>query len=213
MFFDFDDTVSRRGFLKIAGTGILASSLPLLSGCGPSLESLAGELGELARQINQYRRDNGLTAIPISVKMSCVAFVHVFDLAVNHPDTAYLTDAERREGKRLLHSWTPTTGRTGGRYDHADRTTWPIMWDKPRELTGYPGRGYEIAAWGGRSAADNVRIWTDSEPHRNVILNQGTWRDRTWRALGAYYVVADDYRQSYACAWFGEENDPESITG
>lgn len=214
MFCESEETVSRRGFLKIAGSGVLAGSLPLLSGCIPSLDSLAGEFGELARQINQYRRDHGKTAIPISAKLSCVAFVHIFDLTVNHPDLTYQTDAERARRERPLHSWTPVEGRSGGRFDLADARTYSIMWDKPREIAGYPGRGYEIATYGNTSAADAIRTWEGSAPHLDVILNRGMWAARTWRALGAYYVVGDDpTRQNYACAWFGEENDPESIPG
>ena len=77
------------------------------------------------------------------------------------------------------------------------------MWSKPAELTSYTGYGYENAASGVSSAAQAVGLWQSSGPHNAVILNQGMWANRTWRALGAGLY------QGYATLWFGEQTDPD----
>ena len=78
------------------------------------------------------------------------------------------------------------------------------MWDKPRELTDYPGNGYEISVWSsaGITAAAALASWQSSVPHDNVIRNRDIWVDATWQALG---VGIDG---NYAHAWFGTELDP-----
>jgi len=46
-----------------------------------------------------------------------------------------------------------------------------------------------------------LRCWQGSPGHNAVILNQGVWARRPWRAMG----VGID--QGFAVVWFGEEPD------
>jgi hypothetical protein len=85
------------------------------------------------------------------------------------------------------------------------------MWDKPRELTNYPGNGYENAHGGSggyqATATSSLEGWKNSPAHNAVILNQGTWQNHRWNALGVGIY------KGYAVLWFGEEVDPFQTTG
>lgn len=79
------------------------------------------------------------------------------------------------------------------------------MWDKPKELTGYKGNGYENAymhSWGAK-ANTALQSWKNSRSHNVVILNQDTWKNRQWKSIGVgIYGI-------WAVTWFGEEEDPD----
>ncbi len=185
--------ISRRQFLKIVGTGALTFGLSslFLEGCDDLDEIVEGLLTTL---INDYREQHGLPRIPVSSKLTTVALKHVTDLDQYHP--------ENNCGGNL-HSWSSHGNWTGGCYDSSNSSTWSIMWDKPKEITGYPTNGYEIAYWSSGSATpqDALDTWKSSPAHNDVILNQGVWANYPWKALGAWVLG------NYACAWFGETPD------
>ncbi len=152
--------------------------------------------GSIVEVINQYRIDNGLPAIPESPALTYVAEYHVYDLAMNKPMV----------GDCNLHSW-------------SDQGIWSpccytdelpqiyCMRQKPKELTDYPGEGYEIAAkYTTISINPNCALesWRSSPRHHAVILNQGVWEHFTWRAIGG------TISKYHAVVWFGEEIDPLS---
>jgi hypothetical protein len=146
----------------------------------------------LAVLVNEYRQSQGLDPIPLSASLHQVAEVHVQDLEVNEP----------QGGVCNLHSWSSAGSWTACCYT-ADHAQAQCMWDKPRELTSYPGNGYENAAGGGSGMTPEraLEAWKGSPAHHAVILNQRTWT-RPWQALGA--AVSDHY----AVLWFGHEVDP-----
>jgi len=141
--------------------------------------------------INAYRQSNGLPAVPYSPSLGCVAVTHVHDLADNHPNT----------GNCNLHSWSDQGPWTPCCYtpDHAQAQ---CMWDKPQELTSYPGYGYENAAGGVSTPQAAVSTWQNSSAHNDVILNQGIWASYPWGAVGAGLY------QGYGALWFGVQADP-----
>jgi hypothetical protein len=99
-----------------------------------------------------------------------------------------------------MHSWSDAGTWSPCCYtdDHAESQ---CMWDKPRELTDYPGDGFEISygAWGmPADPAGALAGWQSSPPHREVILNAGMWSD-AWQAVGI------GIRGGYASVWFGVE--------
>lgn len=151
---------------------------------------------DLAGMINQYRKDWGLAEIPLSVSLTKVAELHVKDLADNQPV----------KGSCNLHSWSDKGSWTSCCYtdDHAQAA---CMWNKPRELTTYPGDGYEIAAWSSIdiTAEEALSLWKESSGHNNVILNKGTWSNTEWKAMGVAIY------KGYAAVWFGKETDPEKV--
>jgi hypothetical protein len=126
--------ISRRQFLKIVGTGALTFGLSslFLEGCDDLDEIVEGLLTTL---INDYREQHGLPRIPVSSKLTTVALKHVTDLDQYHP--------ENNCGGNL-HSWSSHGNWTGGCYDSSNSSTWSIMWDKPKEITGYPTNGSRL---------------------------------------------------------------------
>lgn len=188
---DNDNLLFRRQFLKVTCTGIITAglTLPLLQGCTTKdVELLLKPLYELTSLINAYRKQNGLTEVPLSDKLTAVAFKHILDLTTYHPENNCNGNA---------HSWSKNGNWKGGCYDSNNSSTWPIMWDKPKEIANYSSYGYEVAAIGTLTAQDALTAWKSSPPHNDVILNNGVWTNYPWKAIGAMCSGG------YACAWFG----------
>ena len=105
-----------------------------------------------------------------------------------------------------MHSWSSSGKWSPCCYtsDHAQRQ---CMWNKPRELTSYPGNGYENSHGGSSdyqaNAISALNGWKNSKGHNAVILNQSIWSDSRWRAVGLGIY------KNYAVLWFGEEVDPD----
>lgn len=152
---------------------------------------------QLVDHINAYRKTQSLPAISLSPRLTAVAWLHAKDLATNRPNV--------KLGN--LHSWSDDPRWNGGAYAPTDKSTWKIMWEKPKEIAGYGAFGFEICAAGARDMAHSLQLWKASNAHHDVILNRGIWADSrwTWRALGAAFY------QGFACAWFG--NQPDDAAG
>jgi hypothetical protein len=159
-------------------------------GAGPAGCTASGLA--LIDEVNAYRMANGLGPVAASTSMCIVAETHVSDLAANSPHT---------EPGCNLHSWSDQGTWSACCYT-ADHAQAQCMWDKPSELTAYPGNGYEISASGVSSANHAVTLWSGSPGHNAVMINQGIWQPITWQAMGA----AID--QGFAVVWFGEQVDP-----
>jgi hypothetical protein len=146
----------------------------------------------LYRLLMEYRGSKGLPPIPLSRSLSFVAKTHVRDLQAHPP-----------AGNCNFHSWSDAGPWTACCYtgDHARAQ---CMWDKPRELTEYPGNGYEIASGssGQNTAESALAGWQSSPLHNAVIVNTGTWARVKWGAVGIGIYG------SYAVVWFGVEPDP-----
>ncbi|EDM81584.1 hypothetical protein PPSIR1_21744 [Plesiocystis pacifica SIR-1] len=161
---------------------------------GGGAENCTVEGAEIVALVNAYREANGKPAVPLSPSLCTVAQLHVEDLDANGPHTV--------EGCNL-HSWSDQGEWSACCYtsDHAQAQ---CMWDKPKELTTYPGSGYENAAGGGGSITPSgaVDLWKGSAGHNAVMLNEGTWESFPWGAMGA------GVQGGYAVVWFGEQADP-----
>ena len=159
---------------------------PLPQGCSP-------EGVEMVAIINEVRAQHQLPAIALSPSMCEVAAIHNQDL-IDH--------APHAPAQCNLHSWSDQGPWSACCYtsDHAQAS---CMWDKPKELTVYPGNGYEVsAAGGGLTPQSAVDLWMNSPGHRAVLLSEGAWANPPWKALGA------DIKGGFAAAWFGREDDP-----
>ncbi len=142
--------------------------------------------------INAYRHAHGLTAVPLSPRLSAVAARHVKDLLTNAP----------HKSLGSLHSWSQQDDRwTGGAFRLGDAATYRVMWDKPREIAAYDANGYEVAVSGAHDMQHALDLWKNSPPHNEVILNLTIWKRLHWQALGAVF------HKGFACAWFGEKAD------
>jgi hypothetical protein len=161
---------------------------------------LSGEEAELARRVNAYRAENGLPAVPVSRSLTMVAQAHVRDLQQYRPDEG--TDSRGQPCN--LHSWSANGPWTAVCYT-ADHAYAQGMWQKPREIAGYPGIGFEnaFAAFGKRaSAAEALDAWKASVGHNQTILQQAAWRRYSWPAMGV------GISENFAVLWFGDVPDP-----
>lgn len=150
------------------------------------------EAFELYELIMAYRAENDLPEIPLSPSLTAVAEAHVADLN-DQPGTT--------DGECNLHSWSDQGSWTACCYtpDHAEAQ---CMWNKPRELSDYPGNGYEISAMSTfMTPSGALGLWQNSSGHNAVILNEGIWSD-PWGAIGVGIAG------QYAHVWFGREADP-----
>jgi uncharacterized protein YkwD len=154
---------------------------------------------ELTELINDYRQENGLPAIALSSSLSRVAKLHARDLIENEPFD---------ESKCNPHSWSSGKSWDACCYDSGHSNP-ECMWDKPRQITGYTGDGYEIvmASIDGNdptrevSAEKALESWKGSPSHNPVIVNKNSWQKVEWKAMGVGIY------QGYAAVWFGRETD------
>lgn len=149
---------------------------------------------KMYKMINDYRKRYNLPAVPLSRSLCFVAVMHVKDLFINHTDN----------GPCNFHSWSDKGSWKPFCYP-GDENKKNSVWDKPKELTRYPGKGYEIVYWESNPPSiDSVMSFWKSEIYFNsYILNKGKWLDKKWNALGVGIY------ENYACVWFGESADPE----
>ena len=149
---------------------------------------------KLYNLVNAYRKQNGLDDIPLSKNLCYVAKLHVNDLHFNRPDTANCN----------LHSWSDKGDWLECCYG-PDIYNNTCMTSKPKELTTYPGLGYEIAFWESVDAMPEIVIdlWKSSEASNDMILNRANWKDMSWKAFGVGVL------KGYAVVWFGAETDAE----
>ncbi len=148
---------------------------------------------DLFTRINDYRRQNDLPPLQLSKSLCYVATLHAKDLMLHHPD----------QGACNSHSWSDKSFWKPFCYPR-DENKKNSVWDKPRELTTYPARAYEIVYWENSPlVADTVMmVWKTEAYFNSFLLNTGKWRENPWNAIGiALY-------ENYACAWFGESADP-----
>jgi len=155
---------------------------------------LTEEEQRLFELINDYRQSRNLSAIPLSASLSRVARLHVHDLA------AHYTLNERCN----LHSWSDKGSWKPCCYTD-DHKAANCMWSKPRELTTYKADGFEIAHFssGGATAAQALASWKNSKGHHEVIVNEGIWKEITWKAIGIGIY------DKYAVVWFGADPDTQ----
>ncbi len=159
---------------------------------------LTDKESRLADQINQYRQENGLPALPVTNSLTKVARAHIEDLNTYHPDTeTYGTGSCNR------HSWSSHGPWTAVCYTGDAQAG--QMWNKPREITeSYNGNGFEIACWNSQEITPSIAMeeWKGSSYHSDTILQRGIFAETTWQAMG---VGIDG---NYAVVWFGEDVDP-----
>lgn len=147
--------------------------------------------------IMEYRVSKGLEMIPLSIKLTEVAQTHAQDLATN-----YVFD---QSNKCNPHSWSKKGKWTSCCYT-SDHKQAKCMWAKPKEITGYPGNGYEIAYYSssGANAQQGLDGWKVSPGHNPLLINLGTWSNVKWNAIGVAIY------KEYGIVWFGEVADDDT---
>ena len=149
---------------------------------------------KLCRMVNEFRKRNNLPPVPLSRSLSFVAVMHAKDLFLNKPDKAPCN----------FHSWSNKGPWKPFCYPR-DENKKNSVWDKPRELTRYPAKGYEIIYWENSPATiDSIMsVWRTEDSFSSFLLCNGKWQGKKWNAMGIGIY------ENYACAWFGEAADPE----
>lgn len=161
-----------------------------------SYACLQEEEQKLYTLLMEYRSAMGLKSIPLSPKLSRVAQIHAKDLAEHY---------DPKNTRCNLHSWSKNGKWTACCYtdDHKQAR---CMWDKPKEIAGYAGNGYEISYFStaGANAEEGLEGWKKSHGHNQVIINEGIWKPIQWNAIGVGLY------QEYGVVWFGKEPDDET---
>ncbi len=165
----------------------------------PNAIKLSREERKLFKLVMKHRAKHGLPAIPVSKSLTYVAKTHLVDLNKNSP-------SNRRCN---IHSWSNKGNWKPCCYT-ANHKQAKCMWSKPKELTKYPGFGYEIsfATVGRRRTRRSVNakkafaVWKSSQHHHDIILNRAIWKKTKWKAIGLAI------HKGSASIWFGERTDP-----
>ena len=149
---------------------------------------------KLYNMINAYRQRYDLPPIPLSKSLCFLSSTHVKDLFFHHPD----------QGSCNAHSWSDQGSWKPFCYPR-DENKKNSVWDKPKELTPYRGKGFEIVYWENNAVAiDSIIVfWKSMDYFNSFLMNTGKWQGKKWNAIGI------GIHENYACAWFGELQDPE----
>ncbi len=158
---------------------------------------LSSEELKLAKLINEYRKSQGKKELKISKSLTKVARLHSIDQQYN-----YKNKLDYRGIKGNLHSWSENGPWSPVVYT-PDNKYCELMWNKPREITSYPGNGYEVTYWNSNKATAEKALnsWRNSRDHNNVISSNGQWHDLNVMGVSVY--------KNYSNVWFGVEEDPE----
>lgn len=148
---------------------------------------------KLASLINDYRTQNKLSEIPLSVSLTFVAKTHVADLQTNKPDTSICNTASWSD----KGTWTPCCF-------NSYVLKFECMWDKPKELTSYTYRGYELSYFeeGIVNVDDVFNLWKATNAAADMLLSQNNQSDKKWLAMGV------GISENYVSVWFGQRTDP-----
>lgn len=147
---------------------------------------------KLFNQLNQLIDEYGKSELQWSASLSYVARVHTDDLLNNRPDTSVCN----------LSSW-------------SDKGDWTAcchnpyvpqqdcMWDKPKEITTYPYRGYELVSFfeDGFNPDSVMQLWTTSKQVLDMILTEGNFKKKKWVCMGV------GMNKNYVSVWFGQRAD------
>jgi len=149
---------------------------------------------QLFKKINQFRIENGKTSIENSISLSYVAKLHVDDLLENQPDTSICN----------LSSWSDKGEWSACCYNSYVPNP-DCMWDKPKEITSFKYRGYELALFFEDDFdADSVmQLIQSSKEARDMILTNGNYKQKKW-VCGGFGI-----NEHYVSIWFAQRPDKE----
>lgn len=183
--------------LRLIAFTMLLSFIGILSFAQKELPKdlcISADEYRLYQLINALRKVNDMPSIDLSASLSQVAHLHVTDLNKNHPDTSICN----------LHSWSNKGDWSACCYQ-AYVLKQECMWDKPKELTPYKYRGYELAYWNQDSIVPDslMTLWLKIPEVQNMLLNRGVYEKKKWLAAGV------GIEKAYVVVWFGQVKDKE----
>jgi len=152
---------------------------------------------ELVKMINEYRATFSKSQLNLSNSLCFVAHQHNTDLFINKPDTLGCN----------MHSWSEKGNWTPCCYNSSleDKA---CLYDKPMELTDFPGSGFELIFWDSKNAnaIDAFDFWRSIEYSRSVLLNENEPYEDVWKSIGV------SIEGSYAIVWLSTFDDVENLT-
>ena len=160
----------------------------------PSKFCITAQEERVAEAINKIREAHHKKALQLSVSLSYVGRMHARDLQVNHPDTSICNlSSWSDKGKWTPCCFNPYVVNQKG------------MWDKPKELTNYRYRGYELASYfqDGMNVDSLMQFLQNADDAMDMILTDNYWEKKSWACVG---VGLSD---NYASIWFGQRLDRE----
>ena len=145
---------------------------------------------EILNLINDYRAENGLEELQVSMALCYVADAHVKDLYYNKP----------QEKSGSLNSWSNKGNWKPLNYTK-DRKAVKNMMKKPSELSNYKGDAIEIAIYkqGKINPEEIVSSWKLFPQFDNVMLNLQPYASPLWKVMG----IAEF--NGYISVWFGDD--------
>ncbi|MCF8348844.1 MAG: SPOR domain-containing protein [Bacteroidales bacterium] len=153
---------------------------------------------QLFEKINELRSNYEKESLQLSASLSFVAKTHVNDLILNHPDTS-ICNLSSWSDKGL---WTPCC------YNSYVPNP-ECMWDKPKELTNFTYRGYELVLYfDDKPVADSViGLFNETKEALDMVLTQGEYKGKKWVSCGV------GINEHFVSIWFAQRKDPASPPG
>lgn len=143
-------------------------------------------------RINLLRVDYDESILQLSASLSYVAQLHIDDLINNNPDTSICNYSSWSD----KGNWTPCC------YNNYIYNP-DCMWDKPKELTPYRYRGYELVTFFENEFNNDsiINLWSDSKEVLDMILTRGDYSKKKWICGGVAI------NKNYVSLWFGQRKD------
>ena len=147
---------------------------------------------DLYTLINQLRADYDKSELQLSASLSYVANLHVNDLQNNNPDTSICNLSSWSD----KGNWTPCCYT---KYLHNP----DCMWDKPKELTPFTYRGYELVTFFQNDFNTDtiINLLSNSKEALDMILTQGYYKKKIWICAGI------GISENYVSIWFAQRKD------
>lgn len=153
---------------------------------------LSKEEKQLYDAVNKLRTAYEQPSLQHSASLTFVARLHIGDLQAHHPDTSVCN----------LSSWSDKGAWTACCYNRYIPDP-ECMWAKPKELTPYAYRGYEMVVYfeDQLSVDSIIKLWADSKEMLDILLTRGNYEKKKWECMG---LSSNDH---YLSVWFGQRKD------
>jgi hypothetical protein len=159
----------------------------------PEEVCITGFEEQLYALIDTYRSENEAHTIALSKKLTFVAKLHARDLYHNRID----------KDSCSMQSWSDKGFWNACCFSERDNSKQACMWDKPKEITGYTGKAYEVIYNGGSEPKRIMELWKGSSFYSDILKNSGRYADKDWAAVGI-----GQYK-NITVVWFGEVEDDD----
>jgi hypothetical protein len=147
---------------------------------------------QLFENINVFLAENGKKKLSLSKSLSFVAKTHINDLQINHPDTSICN----------LSSWSDNGNWTSCCYNSYVPNP-DCMWNKPKELTNFKYRGYEMVLFfEDEFNPDSImQLLYSSNNALAMLLAKDDYSSKKWICMGV------GINENYTSIWMAQRAD------